>query len=133
MRGLSFFSDNRGNYIYKQTRLIMIYIQSTTIEQRLFVPSNGRKAQGAVTFKLYNTTERRVECSADVEVKEAGASYLMLTLPEGSETPTAGEYEYRLIDDVGFLAVGVAKVVAPTAQADEYEQIKIYKQYGRKE
>lgn len=111
----------------------MLYIQSTTIEQRLFVPSNGRKAQGTVTLKLYNTTERQVEYSADVEVKDAGASYLMLTLPEGWETPTAGEYEYRLIDDVGFLAVGVAKVVAPTTQADEYEQIKIYKQYGSKE
>lgn len=111
----------------------MLYIQSTTEEQRLFVPSNGRKAQGSVTFKLYNTTERQVEFSADVEVKEAGASYLMLTLPEGTEAPTAGEYEYRLIDDIGFLAVGVAKVVAPTAQANEYELIKTYKQYGSKE
>lgn len=111
----------------------MLYIHSTTEEQRRFVPSNGRKAQGAVTFKLYNTTERQVEYSADVEVKEAGASYLMLTLPEVTEAPTAGEYEFRLIDDIGFLAVGVAKVVAPTAQANEYERIKTYKQYGSKE
>lgn len=111
----------------------MLYIPNTTDEIRLFVPCNGRHAQGSVTFKLWNTTDRQVEYSAEVETKQAGASYIVFYLPERAEAINGGEYEYRLIDDVGFLAVGVAKVVAKAVQHDEYERIKTYKQYGSKE
>lgn len=108
----------------------MIYLQNSKRAQRVVCPSQGRQAEGDVVFKLRNTTDRANILTEVVEL-ESNGQYWVFELPARSFNLPAGECEYRLIDDVGFLSSGVAVVTDDLAVLDrEYEQIKTYKQYG---
>ena len=104
----------------------MIYLKKTTDLQRLYIPKDGRDAQGCVLLKAISTVNQ-VEFSFYAAEENDFVHYHHL-LVELAENIPSGEYEYTLSDEVGVLSTGLL-VIGEIDSHVEYVIEKEYEQY----
>ena len=105
----------------------MIYLKHTTEEQTLFIPREGRAAKGRLSFQAYSS----VNLTGFVdEVTDANTStlYFKIDITLKGNIP-AGEYEYKLQDEVGVLSSGIL-MIGETQSPIEYNKVTEYEQYN---
>ena len=83
----------------------MIYLKNTTDLQRLYIPKDGRDAQGCVLLKAISIVNQ-VEFSFYAAEENDFMHYHHL-LVELAENIPSGEYEYTLSDEDGVLSTGL--------------------------
>lgn len=105
----------------------MIYLKHNTEKQTLFIPREGRVAKGRLTFQAYSSTN--LTGFVD-EVTDAGTSalYFKADITLKGNIP-AGEYEYKLQDEVGVLSSGLL-MIGEVENPIEYNKITEYEQYN---
>lgn len=104
----------------------MIYLQNITEEQPLFIPKEGRKAEGRLLFKAWSTINLSGFVTEVTDLNTSVFYYrLSITL---AETVPAGEYEYELSDGGGVLATGLL-VIGDLENPIEYNKVTEYEQY----
>lgn len=104
----------------------MIYLRHTTESQGFYIPKNGRKPVGKLTFKAKSVVGLS-EISSEVIDLNISAYYYNVAIALGADVQR-GEYEYSLTDEDGELSTGLL-VVGEDRNAKEYNQEIIYKQY----
>jgi hypothetical protein len=104
----------------------MIYLRHTTDLQRLYIPKDGRDANGGVFFKAISTVNQ-VEFSFYAAEENDFVHYHHLIV-ELAENIPSGEYEYTLSDEDGVLSTGLLVIGEMDSQV-EYVIEKEYEQY----
>lgn len=104
----------------------MIYLKKTSDLQMMYVPKDGRDAQGDVSFNAFSTIN---QFGFSFDAAEENSSLLYhKVLVELKEDIPCGEYEYTLSDEVGVLSTGLL-VVGDLDNPMEYNKETTYEQY----
>lgn len=104
----------------------MIYLRHTTDLQRLYIPKDGRDAQGCVLLKAISTVNQ-FEFSFYAAEENDFVHYHHLIV-ELAENIPSGEYEYTLSDEDGVLSTGLL-VIGDLEIPTEYNKEIAYEQY----
>lgn len=92
----------------------------------MYIPKEGRNAQGDISFKAFSTIN---QFGFVFEAAEENTSLLYhKVLVELQENIPAGEYEYTLRDAVGDLSKGLL-VIGDLEDPIEYNKVTEYEQY----
>ena len=104
----------------------MIYLKHTTDLQMMYVPKDGRDANGDVSFNAFCTIN---QFGFSFDAAEENSSLLYhKVLVELKEDIPSGEYEYTLSDEVGVLSTGLL-VIGDLENPTEYNKEITYEQY----
>ena len=106
----------------------MIYIINSTNPQVLFVPASEKKVEGALTFTLMSTVNRKETLSVSVAQEGMSDIYYKFTITL-SNTMQDGEYEYALKKGTSLLGSGLAMVGTSSTPQTDYKSVIQYEQY----
>lgn len=104
----------------------MVYLNHITDIQMMFIPKEGRDAQGTLFFKACNTINQFIFSFA---AEQEGFSLLYYkVLIQLKDNIPAGEYQYTLSDEAGDLSTGLL-VIGELDNSIEYYNETEYEQY----
>ena len=104
----------------------MIYLKHTTDLQMMYIPKDGRDANGDVSFNAFSTINQ-FGFSFDAAEENSSLLYHKVLVELKQDIPS-GEYEYTLSDEVGVLSTGLL-VIGDLASPTEYNKEIVYEQY----
>ena len=104
----------------------MIYLKHTTDLQMMYIPKDGRDANGDVVFEAFSTINQ-FGFSFDAAEEDTSLLYHKVLVELKDDIPS-GEYEYTLSDEVGVLSTGLL-VIGDLDKPMEYNKETTYEQY----